>query len=293
MTEIPTIANFQADGLCRQFYESRRAMGAAAALSVADEIRRLIALRGRAVGIFSSALSQNEFLDELVNAEAIEWTRVIAFHLNEYLGMPEDAPLSLRKYLLDRLVMRVPIVEFHGLRGEAANPEAVCANYAALLKSRPPDFAVLEMGIDPPDCDSAAVNVIELNEAYRRQQVRDGAFAELEEFIDTPVKYYSSGMYMRLGFSVATAVHPEILMLDEIFAGGDAAFVEKAKVRIQNLIAGSDIMITVSHDMELVSSLCTRVILLKHGKIVGDGAPQTIIPLYLEDCKGQGGSLSS
>ncbi|HMY71537.1 MAG TPA: hypothetical protein PLQ88_06860, partial [Blastocatellia bacterium] len=74
------------------------------------------------------------------------------------------------------------------LRGEAANPEAVCANYAALLKSRPPDFAVLEMGIDPPDCDSAAVNVIELNEAYRRQQVRDGAFAELE---DVPTKALS------------------------------------------------------------------------------------------------------
>ncbi len=188
MTEIPTIANFQEDGRCVQVYESRRAMGAAAALAIADEIRRLIAARGRAIGIFTAASSQNEFLDELVNAEDIEWTRVIAFHLNEYLGMPEDAPQSLRKYLLDRLVMRVPIVEFHGLRGEAANPEAVCANYAALLKSRPPDFAVLEMGIDSPDYDSAAVNVVELNQAYCRQQVRDGAFARLE---DVPAKALS------------------------------------------------------------------------------------------------------
>jgi len=124
------------------------------------------------------------------------------------------------------------------------------------------------------------------NEQLREIESEVIAFAELEEFIDTPVKYYSSGMYMRLGFSLATAVRPEILMLDEIFAGGDAAFVEKAKIRIQNLIAGSDIMITVSHDMGLVSTLCTRVILLKHGEIVGDGAPQNVIPLYLQNCNG-------
>lgn len=195
MTETPTIENFQANGLCVQVYESRRAMGAAAALAVAAEIRRLIAGKGRAVGIFTAAPSQDEFLHELSNIEAVEWTRVIAFHLSEYLGLDEDAPQSLRKYLLDRLVMRVPIVEFHGLRGEAANPEAVRANYASLLKSRPPDFAVLGIDatgglafVDSPDCDSSAVKIVELDDACRRRQIHAGTFAKPE---DVPAKALS------------------------------------------------------------------------------------------------------
>lgn len=190
-SEIPFIADFRADFLNIRVYESRQLVGTAAAVAVAAEIRRLISVRGRAIGIFASAPSQNEFLDELVNADGIEWTRVVGFHLDEYLGVEEDAPQSFRKYLLDRLVMRVPMAEFHGLRGEAANPEAVCANYAAKLKSRPPDFAVLGIGenghlafIDPPVCDfqdSAAVKIVELDETCRQQQVNDGAFARLEE----------------------------------------------------------------------------------------------------------------
>jgi ABC-type polysaccharide/polyol phosphate transport system ATPase subunit len=107
------------------------------------------------------------------------------------------------------------------------------------------------------------------------------AFAELEEFIDTPVKYYSTGMYMRLAFSLATAMHPDILVLDEIFAGGDAAFTAKAKTRMHNLIDKANIMIMVSHDHTLVESLCNRVIWMDHGKLVADGAPKDVIKNYL------------
>ena len=107
------------------------------------------------------------------------------------------------------------------------------------------------------------------------------AFAELEEFIDTPVKYYSTGMYMRLAFSLATAMHPDILVLDEIFAGGDAAFMVKAKARMHDLIDKANIMIMVSHDHLLVKSLCTRVIWLDHGRLVADGAPEDIVERYL------------
>jgi glucosamine-6-phosphate deaminase len=146
-------------------------LSAAAAAAVAVVIRSLIAQRNRAIGIFASDPWHSEFLDELVKAPDIEWTRVIGFHLNEYLGIGEEAPNSLRRFLLDRLVKRVPIAEFHPIRGEAANPEAACVNYAALLKSRPPDFAVLGIGpngslgsIDQRVCDyndPAAVKVIE------------------------------------------------------------------------------------------------------------------------------------
>ena len=106
-------------------------------------------------------------------------------------------------------------------------------------------------------------------------------FAEIEEFIDTAVKYYSTGMYMRLAFSLATAIHPDILVLDEIFAGGDAAFMDKAKSRMHEMIDKSDIMIMVSHDHELVTSLCNRVIWMDHGKVVADGSPDDIVERYL------------
>ena len=121
---------------------------------------------------------------------------------------------------------------------------------------------------------------------YTKQQIRSIepeviAFAELEEFIDTPVKYYSTGMYMRLAFSLATAIHPDILVLDEIFAGGDAAFMAKAKARMHDMIDKADIMIMVSHDHELVKSLCNRVIWIDHGKLVADGLPENVVERYL------------
>ena len=121
---------------------------------------------------------------------------------------------------------------------------------------------------------------------YTKQQLKEIepeviAFAELEEFIDTPVKYYSTGMYMRLAFSLATAMHPDILVLDEVFAGGDAAFVAKAKARMHDMIDKANIMIMVSHDHLLVKSLCNRVLWLDHGRLVADGAPNEVVDRYL------------
>lgn len=107
------------------------------------------------------------------------------------------------------------------------------------------------------------------------------AFAELEEFIDTPVKYYSTGMYMRLAFSLATSVHPDILVLDEIFAGGDAGFIVKARARMHDMIDKANIMIMVSHDHKLVKALCNRVIWMDHGKLISDGTPEDIVERYL------------
>lgn len=111
------------------------------------------------------------------------------------------------------------------------------------------------------------------------------AFAELEEFIDTPVKYYSTGMYMRLAFSLATAMHPDILVLDEIFAGGDAVFMAKAKNRMFAMIDKANIMVMVSHDHLLVKSLCNRVLWFDHGKLVADGDPDKVIERYLSGRK--------
>lgn len=111
---------------------------------------------------------------------------------------------------------------------------------------------------------------------YRKKQLQEierevTEFAELEEFIDTPVKYYSTGMYMRLAFSLATTVHPDILILDELFAGGDAAFIKRGKERMNKMIDRAGVMILVSHDLSLLRSHCERFIWLDHGKIVADG----------------------
>lgn len=125
---------------------------------------------------------------------------------------------------------------------------------------------------------------------YSKQQLKNMeseviAFAELEEFIDTPVKYYSTGMYMRLAFSLATAMQPDILVLDEIFAGGDASFLIKAKERMFNLIDKSNVMIMVSHDHSLIKSLCNRAIWMDHGELIADGPVEEVVNRYLSNAK--------
>lgn len=105
-------------------------------------------------------------------------------------------------------------------------------------------------------------------------------FSELQDFLDLPVKYYSSGMYGRLAFSIAAMTDPEILMIDEVFATGDGHFVEKSTQKIQQMVEKSSILIVVSHDINQIHRLCNRVVLLDHGNIINDGDPETILEQY-------------
>lgn len=105
-------------------------------------------------------------------------------------------------------------------------------------------------------------------------------FAELRHFIDTPVKRYSSGMYVRLGFSIAAHLDPDILLLDEVLAVGDASFQQKCIQRITELKKAGTTIVFISHDLRAVQRLCDRVILLKEGHIQADGEPREIIALY-------------
>src|SRR6266513_5425402 len=132
--------NFRADNLNVYAYETRKLMGKAAASVIAAEIRRAIQERGRAVVILASAPSQNEFLADLAEAPDIDWSRVMAFHLDEYLGMDEQAPQSFRRFLIDRLMNKVPVGEFHGLRGDVPDAAQEADRYAELLRENPPDF---------------------------------------------------------------------------------------------------------------------------------------------------------
>jgi ABC-type polysaccharide/polyol phosphate transport system ATPase subunit len=105
-------------------------------------------------------------------------------------------------------------------------------------------------------------------------------FAELRQFIDTPVKRYSSGMYVRLGFSIAAHLDPDILLLDEVLAVGDASFQRKCIQRITELKKNGTTIVFISHDLRAVQQLCDRVILLKKGQIEADGNPAETITYY-------------
>src|ERR1044071_5355521 len=105
-------------------------------------------------------------------------------------------------------------------------------------------------------------------------------FAGVRQFIDTPVKRYSSGMYVRLGFSIAAHLQPDILLLDEVLAVGDAAFQAKCFNRITELKQGGTTIIFISHDLNAVGFLCDRALLLEHGEIAAEGRPREVIAEY-------------
>jgi ABC-type polysaccharide/polyol phosphate transport system ATPase subunit len=105
-------------------------------------------------------------------------------------------------------------------------------------------------------------------------------FAEIRRFIDTPVKRYSSGMYVRLGFSIAAHLDPDILLLDEVLAVGDASFQAKCIQRIIELKEAGMTIVFISHDLRAVEKLCDRVMLLKDGMVIADGEPRLIISHY-------------
>ncbi len=106
-------------------------------------------------------------------------------------------------------------------------------------------------------------------------------FAEIGEFIDAPVKQYSTGMYTRLAFAVATEVDPEILLLDEILAVGDAPFKQKCLTRIEAFRDRGKTMVYVTHDMQQVRNYCDRAIFLNRGEIMADGEPDEVIRAYM------------
>jgi ABC-type polysaccharide/polyol phosphate transport system ATPase subunit len=107
-------------------------------------------------------------------------------------------------------------------------------------------------------------------------------YADLGEFIDAPIKTYSSGMRARLGFSIATSVEPDILLLDEVLSTGDAAFRAKSKERVGELIREAKAIVLVTHDMNWVTEYCNRAMLIEHGQVVLMGTPQEVVALHTQ-----------
>lgn len=112
----------------------------------------------------------------------------------------------------------------------------------------------------------------------KMQEIAD--FSELGDALDRPVRHYSSGMLVRLAFSIATSIEPEILLVDEVLSAGDLAFTEKARQRIHQLIRKARILVMVSHDLKAFTDFCDRAIWLDHGRIQADGAVDEVVAAY-------------
>lgn len=183
------VKEIKADDLKVRVYLNRGEMGAAAGADVAAKIKELLRTKGGIRMIFAAAPSQNEMLDALAADPEVDWSRIAAFHMDEYLGLPPGAPQAFGRYLQGRLFDRVKPGTVH-LIDSSNGSEAECSRYAALLTEAPIDIVCLGIGEnghiafnDPPVADfddPRLVKPVELDEACRRQQVNDGCFPDID-----------------------------------------------------------------------------------------------------------------
>jgi glucosamine-6-phosphate deaminase len=173
-----------------RIFNDKVALGQAAATQAATAIRGAIAKHGKARIIAATAASQLEFLDALTKAPNIDWTRVEAFHLDEYIGLPVTHPGSFRQMLLEQLVRKTGIANYHLLEGDAPDPTQVVRRVGEQLASAPIDIAFLGIGEnghiafnDPPaDFETEEPYIIvNLDEACRKQQVGEAWFADISQ----------------------------------------------------------------------------------------------------------------
>jgi glucosamine-6-phosphate deaminase len=182
---------YQKDKLIIKKYDSRREMGEDAAEEVSKAIRKLLDTKPGVRMIFAAAPSQNEFLEVLSRDRNIDFSRITAFHMDEYVELPADAPQGFGNFLRDRIFAKCPFKEVYYLNGLAKNPEEECRRYTELLKREPIDIVCMGIGenghiafndpgvADFHDCKT--VKVVSLDLVCRQQQVNDGCFAGIDE----------------------------------------------------------------------------------------------------------------
>jgi len=121
------------------------------------------------------------------------------------------------------------------------------------------------------------------NEAIAQLEDDVQGFADLGEFLDLPMRFYSAGMIVRLGFALATAIRPQVLLMDEWFLAGDAAFMDKATVRLEAMVRDAEILVLSSHASNVILKWSTRVVRMDQGRVVDDGKPEEVMERYLRD----------
>ena len=178
------------DRLIVQIFRNRSELGCAAGRDAAESIKEAISHRDEANVMFAAAPSQNEMLEILCEDPDIDWSKVHAFHMDEYIGLPEDNPAGFRYYLRERIFSRFSFASVNLLDGNAADPEVEAARYSALLEAHPIDVCLCGIGEnghlafnDPPVADfhdPLKVKIVRLDAVCRIQQVHDGCFETLE-----------------------------------------------------------------------------------------------------------------
>jgi glucosamine-6-phosphate deaminase len=179
------------DKLRVRIYADRPAMGAAAAHAVADWMRETIAAKGVVNVIYAAAPSQNEFLSTLAGIEDLDWGKVVAMHMDEYVDLPVDAPQGFGNFLSEHLWDLVHPGQVFKLDISTTEPDLECARYAEVLRTHPADIVCAGIGEnghmafnDPHVADFGdplSVKVVDLDERCRQQQVNDGCFAAIDE----------------------------------------------------------------------------------------------------------------
>lgn len=185
------IKEFQADKLKVKVFATRQEMGEEAARDMSIVLKDIIEKKGEANIIFASAPSQNEFFNSLVQIEGIEWEKVNAFHLDEYIGLAEDAPQGFGNFLRDKIINKVAFKSISFLNGNAENLKDELKRYTDLLKKNPADIVCIGIGEnghiafnDPHVAffdDPLIVKIVELEDRCKNQQVNDGCFSKIEE----------------------------------------------------------------------------------------------------------------
>jgi glucosamine-6-phosphate deaminase len=198
-----------------RIFDTKQQLGAAAAGHAAAALRAAIAERGETRAIAATGASQFEFLDALTATPGVDWGRVVFFHLDEYVGLPDTHPASFRRYLRERIVERVHPKAFHFLNGDAPDVAAECRRVGALLSAAPIDVAFVGIGEnghlafnDPPadfETDEPYL-VLALDEACRRQQLGEGWFPRLE---DVPARAISMSIRQILKSREIVVVVPD------------------------------------------------------------------------------------
>lgn len=179
------------DRLRVEIYDSRDEMGAHAGKRAADILRKLLCEQEEVNVIFAAAPSQNETLEALKGEPNIDWERVNAFHMDEYVGLPADAPQGFGNFLRERIFSHLPFKSVNYIDCEAVDTDVECARYTALLQQHPVDLVLLGIGEnghiafnDPHVADfddPHTVKCVDLDDVCRNQQVNDGCFQSIDE----------------------------------------------------------------------------------------------------------------
>ena len=185
------LKELKCENLAVEIHDTRAAMGAAAAADCAAAMKKLLAEKTEINMIFAAAPSQNEFLDSLCAEKGLDWTRVNAYHMDEYVGLAADAPQGFGQFLKRGIFDRLPFKSVNYIDITATDAEAEAARYDKLLRENPLDVCILGVGEnghiafnDPGFADfddPETVKTVVLDPVCRQQQVNDGCFAKLED----------------------------------------------------------------------------------------------------------------